>query len=56
MNSIIKIYNNVDEINLEEFPDKFIFKYYHWNKMNIFCYDKFKFNISKVRNKKMNAY
>ena len=46
---ILKIYNNLDEINLEELPDKFVLKCNHGSAMNIFCYDKFKFNLTKAK-------
>ena len=46
---ILKIYNDIDEINLEELPDKFVLKCNHGSGMNIFCYDKFKFNLSKAK-------
>ena len=46
---IIKIYNNVDEINLEELPDKFVLKCNHGCAMNIFCEDKSKFDLTKAK-------
>ena len=46
---ILKIYNNIDEINLDELPNKFLLKYNHGSGMNIFCADKSNFNISKAR-------
>ena len=46
---IIKIYNDIDEINLEELPDKFVLKCNHGSQMNIFCYDKFKFDLPKAK-------
>lgn len=48
---ILKIYNDIDEINLEELPEKFVLKCNHGSGMNIFCEDKSKFNISKVKKK-----
>ena len=47
---ILKIYNNVDEINLEELPEKFILKCNHGSGMNIFCTDKSKFNLIEAKN------
>lgn len=48
---IIKIYNNVDEINLDELPDKFVLKCNHGYNMNIICKDKSKFNLELAKNK-----
>ena len=46
---ILKIYNNTEEINLEELPDKFVLKCNHGSGMNIFCDDKSKFNLTKAK-------
>ena len=46
---ILKIYNNVDEINLDELPDKFVLKCNHGSGMNIFCKDKSKFDLEKSK-------
>ena len=46
---ILKIYNNFDEINFNELPNKFVLKYNHGSAMNIFCNDKFNFNISNAK-------
>ena len=51
---IIKIYNNVDEINLDELPEKFILKCNHGSGMNIVCKDKNKFNIKEAKKKLKN--
>ena len=51
---IIKIYNDIDEINLDELPDKFVLKCNHGSGMNIFCEDKSKFNLTKAKNKLKN--
>ena len=54
---IIKIYNNIDEINLKDLPDKFVLKCNHGSGMNIFCEDKSKFDLSRAKillNKWMN--
>ena len=48
---ILKIYKNIDEINLDELPEKFVLKCNHGSGMNIFCEDKSKFNISKAKKK-----
>lgn len=42
---IFKIYDNVDDINLKELSKKFILKYTHGPRMNIFCRDKNKFYL-----------
>ena len=46
---ILKIYDNADEINLDELPDKFALKCNHGSSMNIFCVDKSKFNLEKAK-------
>ena len=46
---ILKIYNNIEEINLDELPDKFVLKCNHGSRMNIFCKDKAKFNLKKAK-------
>ena len=48
---ILKIYNNVDEINLSELPDKFVLKCNHGSGMNIVCKNKEKFNLEEAKNK-----
>ena len=48
---ILKIYNNVDEIKLDELPDKFVLKCNHGYNMNIICKDKRKFNLELAKNK-----
>ena len=48
---IIKIYNDINEINFDELPNKFVMKYNHGSKMNIICNDKSKLNISEVYRK-----
>ena len=47
--SILKIYNNIEEINLKELPDKFVLKCNHGSGMNIICEDKYKFDLSKAK-------
>ena len=46
---IIKIYNNIDEINLKDLPDKFVLKWNHGSGMNIFCEEKSKFDLSSAK-------
>ena len=46
---ILRIYNDIDEINLDELPEKFVLKCNHGSGMNIFCEDKSKFNITKIK-------
>ena len=46
---ILKIYNNVDEINLDELPDKFLLKCNHGSGMNIFCRNKTKFDLENAK-------
>ena len=46
---ILKIYNNINEINLEELPDKFVLKCNHGSGMNIFCEDKLTFDLQKAK-------
>lgn len=48
---ILKIYNNIDEINLEELPYKFVLKSNHGCGMNIFCNNKSQFNLSEAKDK-----
>ena len=46
---ILKIYNNINDINLDELPEKFVLKCNHGSGMNILCKDKSKFNISEAK-------
>ena len=46
---IIKIYKNVDEINLLELPNKFVLKCNHGSGMNILCNNKTNFNLTKAK-------
>ena len=46
---ILKIYNDIDEINLDDLPDKFVLKCNHGSGMNIFCKDKSKFNLVNAK-------
>ena len=47
---IIRIYNNINEINFTELPKQFVMKLNHGSKMNIICKDKYKLNISYTLN------
>ena len=46
---ILKIYDNVDEINLDELPEQFVLKCNHGSGMNIFCKDKSKFDFQQAK-------
>ena len=46
---ILKIYNNVEEINLDELPNKFVLKCNHGSGMNIFVKDKNNFDFEKAK-------
>ena len=46
---ILKIYNNSNEIDLNELPDKFVLKCNHGCGMNILCNNKSNFNISDAK-------
>ena len=46
---IIKIYDNSNDINLSELPNKFILKLNHGSGMNIICKDKKKFDFVKAK-------
>ena len=48
---ILKIYNNVDEINLDELPNTFVLKCNHGSGMNIICSNKSKFNLPRAKKK-----
>ena len=48
---ILKIYNNIDEINLDELPEQFILKCNHGSRMNIFCNNKSNFNLLETKNR-----
>ena len=47
---IIKIYENTNDIKLEELPDKFVLKCNHGSGMNIICPNKSNFNLLSARN------
>ena len=46
---IIKIYNSIDEIDLNELPDKFVLKCNHGSGMNIICKNKKKLDLEKSK-------
>lgn len=48
---IIKIYNNINEIKLNELPNQFVLKLNHGSGMNIICNNKLEFNLSLAKSK-----
>ena len=46
---IVKICNDVDEIELNDLPDRFVLKCNHGSGMNMFCEDKSKFDLKKAK-------
>ena len=48
---ILRIYNNIDEINLDELPNRFVLKCSHGSGMNIICNDKSKFDLNRAKSK-----
>ena len=46
---ILKIYNNSNDINLDELPDKFVLKCNHGSGMNIICNNKEYFDLNKAK-------
>lgn len=46
---ILKIYNNINDINLKELPNKFALKLNHGSEMNILCNDKLKFDLNNAK-------
>ena len=46
---ILKIYNNTDEIDINELPQKFILKCNHGNAMNIVCKNKALFKLNHAK-------
>lgn len=48
---LIGAWDNFDDINFDEFPDKFVLKANHGCKYNYIVYDKSKFNVTDARNK-----
>ena len=52
---ILKTYNNVNEINIDELPDKFVLKCNHGSGMNIFCKNKSNFDLN-IEKKRLNEW
>ena len=48
---ILKIYNDVNDINLEELPNKFVLKLNHGSGMNILCKNKLTFDLINAKKK-----
>ena len=46
---IIKIYKEIDEININDLPEQFVLKCNHGSGMNIICRNKTQFNISEAK-------
>ena len=46
---ILNIYKDVNDINLNELPEKFVLKCNHGSAMNIICKDKSKFNLAQAK-------
>ena len=46
---ILKIYNDANEINFDELPEKFVLKCNHGSEMNIICKNKYKLNLEEVK-------
>lgn len=46
---ILKVYKDINEINLEELPNKFVLKCNHGSQMNILCDNKQKFDIEQAK-------
>ena len=51
LNTLIKTYDSVEEINFEELPNKFVLKCNHGAGYNIICEDKSKLNIKEAKTK-----
>lgn len=52
---LLGVYNNVDEINWEELPNKFVLKCTHGSSCNIICTDKTKLDIKESK-KQLNTW
>ena len=46
---LLKIYKNVNEINIDELPEKFVLKCNHGSGMNIFCKEKSNFDLKRAK-------
>lgn len=52
---ILKIYNNINDINFSELPNKFVLKCNHGSSMNIICNNKENFNFN-IAIKKLHSF
>ena len=52
---LIKIYKDVNEINLDDLPNSFVLKCNHGSSMNIICSNKSTFNLTEAK-KKLNKW
>ena len=52
---IIKIYKNINEINLDDLPNSFVLKCNHGSAMNIICSNKSTFDLIEAK-KKLNKW
>ena len=48
-NKILKVYDNVNQINLSELPEQFVFKTNHGSSFNFFVYNKTKLNFKYAK-------
>ena len=46
---ILKVYDKIDNINLDELPEKFVLKANHGSGMNLICKDKLHFDINNAK-------
>ena len=51
---ILKIYDNINELNFNDLPTKFVMKFNHGSLMNIICEDKQKLNMTIIKKKSNN--
>lgn len=49
LNKLYKVYNEVEEVEIEELPEKFVIKTTNGSGTNYFCKDKSRFPIEKVK-------
>jgi hypothetical protein len=49
LNELIGVYDSVDDINIDELPNRFIAKVTHGSHMNVLCKNKSKFNWKKEK-------
>ncbi|MGB6406934.1 MAG: ATP-grasp fold amidoligase family protein [Planococcus donghaensis] len=55
LTEIYGVFDNVEDININDFPDKFVLKATHGSAMNIVCEDKAKFNW-EIEKKKLKSW